>query len=228
MTAILGPSGWSRTHPAGCNGSRLSKLRSDLQLPFARRTVARSELSAELITGVHAMTQAKFLQEFHPTNNSRTERKRKSLCENFREMAENNSLRIVTVGQVMTGEPFVVHPETPASELVHLFQTKKFRHFLVAEHDVLVGVISDRDVIRLFGLESFPERQEFEKLTAGELMSDKVLTVTADTHLAEAVGILVNKGINCLPVVDGMRPVGVLTSTDLFLSLEQLLVALPS
>ena len=174
------------------------------------------------------MTQAKFLQEFHPTNDSRAERKRKNLRDNFRGLAATNSLRDTTVGQVMTSEPFVVHPETTAAELVQLFQGKKFRHFLVAEHDVLVGVISDRDVIRLFGLESFPERQDFEKLTAGELMSSKVLTVTADTHLSEAVGILVNKGINCLPVVDGMRPIGVLTSTDLFLSLEQLLVAMPS
>ncbi len=174
------------------------------------------------------MSHVNTLKELQASGDSRVERKRRALRAYFRAESLTHTLRQTTVGQVMSPDPFSVTPETPAAELVKQFQQKKFRHFLVVEHDILVGVISDRDVIRLFGLDEFPERNALEELTAGELMSDKILTVTADTQLAEAVGILVNKGINCLPVVDEMRPIGILTSTDLFLSLEQLLMAMPN
>src|SRR5688572_403609 len=99
----------------------------------------------------------------------------------------------------MTRNPHTVCISTTAAQLVQHFHERRFRHFLVVEQGRLVGVISDRDVIRLFGLDDFPERNALESLTAGELMSTDLVTVEAHTSLVHAVELIVENGISCLP-----------------------------
>ncbi len=123
----------------------------------------------------------------------------------------------------MTRNPHTVCISTTAAVLVQHFHERRFRHFLVVEDGKLVGVISDRDVIRLFGLDDFPERNSLEALTAGELMSTDLVTVEQGTSLVQAVALIVENGISCLPVVENGRAIGILTTTDLYLALEQLL-----
>lgn len=154
---------------------------------------------------------------------NRTEQKRDWLQTAFDQAAEAQRLNALVAGDVMTRQPRCVPTSMTAAELVRQFHECRFRHFLVVENDHLVGVISDRDVIRLFGLDDFPERNELEALTAGELMSTDVVTVEANTPLVQAVELIVEHGINCLPVVENGRAIGILTSTDLYLALEQLL-----
>ena len=65
----------------------------------------------------------------------------------------------LTIAQVMTRRPICIDPQVSAYELVQLFHAKRFRHLLVADADGrLVGVISDRDVLRCFGPEGSPDR----------------------------------------------------------------------
>jgi CBS domain-containing protein len=153
--------------------------------------------------------------------------KRGALRNVFQAAAEYDGQNEVIVGHVMSPDPFVVSKTTTAAELVHLFQEHRFRHFLVVDDDgILVGVLSDRDVIRLFGADDFVGRNALEEFTAADLMSDHVLSVESTTSLKEAVTIMVSAVINCLPVVVDGRPVGILTGTDMYLALEQLLHSL--
>lgn len=154
---------------------------------------------------------------------NRAEQKRDRLHSTFEQAAEAQRLDALVAADVMTRSPHCVTTATTAAELVQHFHERRFRHFLVAEEGRLVGVISDRDVIRLFGLEDFPERNALEQLTAGELMSTDLITVEPSTSLLEAVKLIVENGISCLPVVEHGRAIGILTTTDLYLALEQLL-----
>jgi acetoin utilization protein AcuB len=129
------------------------------------------------------------------------------------------------VRAIMTPQPFCVTPEHTAAQIVELFHTHGFRHFLVADAGRLVGVISDRDVIRLFGNNDSLEPAYLKSVTVADLMSTDLVTISADATLAEATTSILEQGINCLPVVENGQAVGILTSTDLFLSLEQVLRA---
>lgn len=130
----------------------------------------------------------------------------------------------LTIAQVMTRRPICIEPSVTAYELVQLFHAKRFRHLLVADGDSkLVGVISDRDVLRCFGLDGAPGRERLEAITAADLMSTDVITIQPETTLAEAVNILLTHGINCLPVVSAGKLCGIVTSTDIYLVLERLL-----
>jgi acetoin utilization protein AcuB len=154
---------------------------------------------------------------------NRAEQKRDLLQSTFEQAAEAQRLNALLVGDVMTRNPHAVCISTTAAQLVQHFHERRFRHFLVVEQGKLVGVISDRDVIRLFGLDDFPERDALESLTAGELMSTDLVTVEAHTTLVHAVGLIVENGISCLPVVENGKAIGILTTTDLYLALELLL-----
>jgi CBS domain-containing protein len=90
----------------------------------------------------------------------------------------------------------------------------KLRHMLVVDAGGrLAGVISDRDLHKAGH-------------TAGELMTANPITVASDTPLIPAITTLITKHISSLPVVDAGQLVGVLTRTDLMLSLQCILQAL--
>lgn len=156
---------------------------------------------------------------------NRSDRKREILQHAFQEAAGKHWSEGISVRAVMTPQPFCVTPQHTAAKLVELFHAHGFRHFLVADAGRLIGVISDRDVIPLFGASDTLEPAYLERVTAADLMSTDVITISADATLADATTQIIEHGINCLPVVADGQAIGILTSTDLFLSLEQVLKA---
>jgi acetoin utilization protein AcuB len=132
-------------------------------------------------------------------------------------------LRTLSVENVMTPCPESVEPTRTAGEIVRVFYEMRFRHVLVTENRKLVGVISDRDLGRLFGINGSADPRDLQHLTARDLMSTDLVTVGPQAPLSEAVRQLVDHGINCLPVVHQGIALGILTTTDLYLVLEQLL-----
>jgi len=134
-------------------------------------------------------------------------------------------LKRLSAEHVMTPCPVCVEPAKTAGEVLEVFYEMRFRHILVTENRELVGVISDRDLGRLFGINGSADPRDLKHLTARDLMSTDLVTAQAKTPLGEAVQQLVDHGINCLPVVRDCIPLGILTTTDLFIVLEQLLLA---
>jgi CBS domain-containing protein len=129
----------------------------------------------------------------------------------------------------MTASPRCISPDTTALELVDLFHTQEFRHPLVvnaAGH--LIGVISDRDVLRCFGHERHPKVELLAGIRASEIMSTELVTVEPDAPLETAVSMMLDFGISCLPVVSNERLVGILTATDVYIVSHLLLQSLPT
>src|SRR5436190_1808344 len=124
----------------------------------------------------------------------------------------------IPVGAVMTPRPFTVSADCPATQIVKLFHEKQFRHFLVSDEGLLAGIISDRDLLPFFGSQARPD--DLKRLTAADLMSTELLTVRSSTLLVKAIERMVKAGINSLPVVERGEVIGIVTSTDIFLTLE--------
>lgn len=132
------------------------------------------------------------------------------------------------VGQIMTGRPSCIRPDTPAVELIRLFHARQFRHLLVVDDEnLLVGVVSDRDVLRCLGPNKSPDPSVLDGITAGVLMSTDLITVTPGTSLKKAVSLMIDQGISCLPVQIDSTLVGILTNTDLNVLLLVLMQTLP-
>jgi len=97
--------------------------------------------------------------------------------------------------------------------------------------DRVVGLISDRDVHRFAPsllAKITPEEYNaiFENTPLERVMTRDPVTVTPDTPLHEAVEMMRQKRLGCLPVVEDGRLVGIITKADLLQILHGLLTGL--
>jgi acetoin utilization protein AcuB len=115
------------------------------------------------------------------------------------------------VDDVMTREVVSLSSHHNFEDAVNLISNRSFHHFVVVDDGRIVGIVSDRDVLR--GLAHTPD---WQKKQVNEFMTVDPMTVRPDTALVDAIGKMLEKKINCLPVVEDDGSVcGILTTTDL-------------
>lgn len=125
-----------------------------------------------------------------------------------------------SVRDAMTTTLISVAPLTPVTEVLALLAKHHIRHLPVVDADgVLRGLISDRDVLgRAMGPMSWLGTHELEQalseMTAREVMTDELRTVSSDAPLVQAARILLATKFGCLPVVDDGKLVGIVTEAD--------------
>jgi len=126
----------------------------------------------------------------------------------------------MTVDGIMTREVVTVAPDTALSDVRAQLHEGGFRHLLVVDEGALVGVISDRDVLRALSpfLDTYSEEHRDVRTLARpahEIMRDDPLTVTPGTDVEEAATLVLDHSISSLPVVEGSEIVGIVTTKDL-------------
>jgi acetoin utilization protein AcuB len=123
------------------------------------------------------------------------------------------------VADVMTKDAMTLRPQQSFADVVGLMANQSFRHVLVVDSDErLQGVISDRDVLR-----ALSRTPDWSKKTVSEIMTPDSITSTADSPISVAVQLMLERRINCLPVIDADgRVSGILTSTDLLVAYGKL------
>lgn len=117
-----------------------------------------------------------------------------------------------TVADVMTRHVVTLGPHHSLSDSISLMAKHSFRHFIVIDvRGRLAGVVSDRDILR-----TLPRAKNWSMTSVSQFMTRDVLTVSPDAKLSVAVGQMLSKRVNCLPVVDDDQTLrGIVTSTDL-------------
>ena len=126
-----------------------------------------------------------------------------------------------TVGSIMTCEVITVDMDTTLLKIREVFKKYKFHHLPIMEDDELVGVISDRDLLRELspfvnsGAEMSRDTKTLSK-KAHQVMSRKPITVTKEDSIEGASELLLKHNISCLPVIspDGKLE-GVITLRDI-------------
>ena len=107
-------------------------------------------------------------------------------------------------------------PDDTLREAYELMQEGGFRHVPITDDDILVGIVSDRDVLLHAtdeeGVMFVPDRP------LADVMTRDVMTCTTSARLAGVADLMVEHKIDALPVTDGEgHLVGIVTSTDLLL-----------
>lgn len=124
------------------------------------------------------------------------------------------------VADVMTGKVVTLSPHHTFNDAANLMNDRHFRHCVIVDGQrKIVGVISDRDILRALARNPNSRSKSLE-----QIMTRSPVTVKRATPIVEAVSKIVAKRINCLPVVEEDGTVcGIVTSTDLLKSYQQLL-----
>lgn len=123
--------------------------------------------------------------------------------------------------QVMTTNVVTVGMDTTLKDIREIFENRRFHHLLVAEKGKLLGIISDRDLLKnlspFLGTVSENTRDSaLLKRHAHQIMRRNAITATPDTDVLDACRTFVEKGISCLPVVnDDLVVMGIVTWRDI-------------
>jgi acetoin utilization protein AcuB len=116
-----------------------------------------------------------------------------------------------------------IRPEASFYEANTLIREKGIRHLPVVDADQkLVGLLTDRD-LRAAGPSQASDLSVHEihyvlqKLKVSSFMTprEKLITVTPEVVIEEAVQLMHQHKIGCLPIVEGDRLYGIITETDI-------------
>jgi len=118
-----------------------------------------------------------------------------------------------TVGQFMATDLFTVRPDDLVDLAASLMDWRHIRHVPVEdENGHLVGLITHRGLLRLLSRGS--KDSDGSSLTVREIMKPNPTCVSSVTSTLEAIEIMRESRIGCLPVVDDNQLVGIVTSYD--------------
>jgi CBS domain-containing protein len=126
-----------------------------------------------------------------------------------------------TIGQFMTQDLFTVRPDDIVDFAATLMDWRHVRHVPV-ENDTgeLVGLVSHRALLRLVAQGKVGKGH---RVTVGEIMNREPITVHPDTATVDAIRLMREKKLACLPVTRDDKLVGIVTEHDLIVVASRLL-----
>jgi len=116
---------------------------------------------------------------------------------------------MTTVGDVMSRNLLTVDPTTPLAEAAERMSDRGVGAALVLSNDHVSGILTERDVLRAVAV------GRVEGTTVAAWMTRDPETVAPDEPTSTAAATMLRGGFRHLPVVDGTRPVGIVSIRDL-------------
>jgi len=130
------------------------------------------------------------------------------------------------VRQIMSTNVVTVEMDDTLKTVQTIFENLKFHHLLVLDGGKLVGVISDRDLLKAISpnigtnIESYRDAATLNK-KVHQIMTRKPVTLNQQASVASAIEVFNCNRISCLPVVnDDSRLVGILSWRDILKNLQ--------
>ena len=113
------------------------------------------------------------------------------------------------LADLMLTDVLAVSPYTTIADAARRMIARETGAAVVIEDDDLVGVISERDLIRAIPDACSPETPVSERMTR------HVMTASPGTSVPEAMAIMIEGRFRHLPIVDSGRVLGIVSMRDL-------------
>ena len=124
------------------------------------------------------------------------------------------------VGRIMHTDLVTVPPDTTIIKAKDIIAKKRINHLLVVDkNEELVGIVSDRDIKQSWAspattLSTHELNYLLTQLTVEIIMVRKIVTISPSTTIERAASIMQENRISSLPVVEGEKLVGIITTND--------------
>jgi CBS domain-containing protein len=121
------------------------------------------------------------------------------------------NLKNITVEQLMSTALVTARADETIDDIDFEMQMAAIRHIpVVDDHNHVVGVVSQRDLLRAL---AGPGTRKPAPIRS--IMTTRVLAVQADDQASDAIEVLLDNKIGCVPVLgDDGQLVGIVTETD--------------
>ncbi len=114
------------------------------------------------------------------------------------------------ISDIMTKAAVTDQPDETLAEAARTMWEKQTGSLLVYDGEDLVGIITERDVLRAVATDI-----DLATARVSDIMSKDLVTVGPSTTLREAARVMTEKWIRHLPVIDAGKLVGIASQRDL-------------
>ncbi|TMC52367.1 MAG: CBS domain-containing protein [Chloroflexi bacterium] len=121
------------------------------------------------------------------------------------------------VREVMTENPVMLKAEDTLVVAARAMRDKGIGDVLIMKDSQLCGIVTDRDIT----VRATADGKDPNKVKLGDICSQELVTISADRPVSEAISLMRNKALRRLPVVEGAKPVGIVSIGDLALELDE-------
>jgi len=118
---------------------------------------------------------------------------------------------MMLVRDVMSKDVKMVSPDSSVKEVVADMNKFNIGSIVVVQGDRPVGVISERDILRRVVEPCLAS----EALTARQVMTSPVVTISEMASIEEAASLMAKKKVRKIPVMNKQKLVGIVTFTDI-------------
>jgi CBS domain-containing membrane protein len=128
---------------------------------------------------------------------------------------------IEPVSSIMSKDIIALHRDDDLETAELLFKRHKIRHIPVVDKDIIIGMLSYTDLLRISfadavdSYETDVDTLVYNMFTIEQVMAKNIVSVPSTTSIKEVAELLAKKEFHALPVVDKGILVGIVTTTDL-------------
>ncbi len=125
------------------------------------------------------------------------------------------------VRDIMTRNVITITSDTYVLDAERIMDVNRIGRLPVVDNEKLVGIVTKKDVLKAGPVSTTPSNQRrlfylISKMTVSEVMKRAVLTIAPDMTIEKSVAVAQRNKVGSLPVVEGDRVVGILTTNDVF------------
>ena len=130
-------------------------------------------------------------------------------------------IRKAPISTIMTENVVTLKKDDNLEIAERLFKKHKIRHIPVVTGNVIIGMLSFTDLLRISFADAVDIEDEevetmvYDMFTIEQVMKKNLVTVTPSSSIKDVAEILAEKEFHALPVVNRNKLVGIVTTTDL-------------
>lgn len=130
-------------------------------------------------------------------------------------------IRKAPISMIMTTPVITLTKNDSLEKAEYLFKKHHIRHIPIVTDNVIVGMLSYTDLLRLsfadFTDNSVDDSDAlvYNMFTIKQVMKRNIVTISSSSSIKEVARVLATEEFHALPVVDNNKLVGIVTTTDL-------------
>ena len=130
-------------------------------------------------------------------------------------------IRKAPVTTIMTENVITLKKSDSLETAEKLFKKHHIRHIPVVRGDVIIGMLSYTDLLRISFADSVYDDDDhvdsivYNMFSIDQVMAKKIVSISPSSSIKEVAEILAKSEFHALPVVDKNILVGIVTTTDL-------------
>ena len=118
---------------------------------------------------------------------------------------------------LMTRQLVTCPASTPVQTAARMMRDQDIGDVLIERDGELVGILTDRDIV----VRGVADRTDITDMCVGDICSGDLRTVEPDADVGDVIRMMEENALRRVPVVEGRRPVGIVTLGDLAMHRDQ-------